>query len=364
MTRMAVTYVLPKLVDHPIGGYKVHYQYVNALARRGHAVTLVHPVTELGPPGVHERVTGWRVERRSRAGRRPISWFEFDPSVRSIVVPALEGSMLPDADVTVLTGWQTAASTLGAPSTAGALVQVVYDYEFWVTRPDRRPAMAAALGRGDVAHLATSSVVAAMLREIGVEPAGTLYAGLLEGEFAVDVPPAARGPVVGFARRFQPSKDPTTALAAIEAIHGAYPEATVVCFGDGDEVDLPSWVERLGRVSSTELRAFYNRCAVFLLTSIVEGWGLPALEAMACGAAVVTTASGGVADFVHDGVNGRIVAVGDAAAVAAATLELLGDRARRATLATRAAVDAHGWSASTSAERLESFLCERVAATP
>jgi glycosyltransferase involved in cell wall biosynthesis len=40
---------------------------------------------------------------------------------------------------------------------------------------------------------------------------------------------------------------------------------------------------------------------VFMLTSRYEGWGLPATEAMACGAAVVSTRNGGTEDFLVDG---------------------------------------------------------------
>jgi glycosyltransferase involved in cell wall biosynthesis len=42
-----------------------------------------------------------------------------------------------------------------------------------------------------------------------------------------------------------------------------------------------------------------------------EGWGLPSLEAMACGAAVVSTRSDGIEDFVVDGRNGLLSPVGD-----------------------------------------------------
>jgi glycosyltransferase involved in cell wall biosynthesis len=361
--RLRVSYVLPKLVDHPIGGYKVHYQYADGLSRRGHLVTLVHPVTEGARGGLREHVTSWRVrERRRRSGRPPVTWFEFDPAVRSLIVPALRAGLLPEADVTILTAWQTAERTMSPPRAAGTFVQVVYDFEFWITQPERRDAIRRALGRRDVAHVATSGVVEGMLREIGAEPVATIPAGLADGEFAVDVTPEERGPVVGFALRYQPSKDPATVLGAIEAVHSRFPEARFVCFGDGVSEELPAWVERLGRVSPGQLRAFYNRCSVFLLTSRVEGWGLPALEAMACGVAVVSTASGGVEDFIIDDVNGVVVPVGDATAVAEAAIGLLADPGRRVRLATRAVRDARGLTVASSLDRLETLLCERVAA--
>jgi glycosyltransferase involved in cell wall biosynthesis len=49
--------------------------------------------------------------------------------------------------------------------------------------------------------------------------------------------------------------------------------------------------------SDQEMANLYRQADVFVSTSLVEGFGLPPLEAMACGTPVVTTNSGGVLDF-------------------------------------------------------------------
>jgi sugar transferase (PEP-CTERM/EpsH1 system associated) len=69
---------------------------------------------------------------------------------------------------------------------------------------------------------------------------------------------------------------------------------------------------------------------VFLLPSLGEGISNTILEAMAAGLPVVATSVGGNPELVEDGVNGRLVPVGDAPALAEAVLGLLeDDRARR-----------------------------------
>jgi glycosyltransferase involved in cell wall biosynthesis len=56
-------------------------------------------------------------------------------------------------------------------------------------------------------------------------------------------------------------------------------------------------VVHLSYVSGEELRAFYAMARVFLFPSLYEGFGLPALEAMACGTPVITSNEGAPAEI-------------------------------------------------------------------
>jgi glycosyltransferase involved in cell wall biosynthesis len=100
---------------------------------------------------------------------------------------------------------------------------------------------------------------------------------------------------------------------------------------------MPKWIERLGRVSDDQLAALYSEAQVFLLPSRAEGWGLPAAEAMASGAAVVTAANGGTEDFAISEVTALVVPPANPRAMAAAVLRILGDIELRNRLATAGA---------------------------
>jgi N-acetyl-alpha-D-glucosaminyl L-malate synthase BshA len=79
---------------------------------------------------------------------------------------------------------------------------------------------------------------------------------------------------------------------------------------------------------------------LFLLPSSSESFGLSALEALATGVPVVGTNAGGLPEVVRDGETGILCAVGDIPGMAAASLEILRDRARWSEMSTLAAADA------------------------
>ncbi|MEX0383140.1 glycosyltransferase [Spiribacter sp. 1M153] len=74
-----------------------------------------------------------------------------------------------------------------------------------------------------------------------------------------------------------------------------------------DENGLRRRVTYLPEVSQTEIVTLYQQASVFALPSDEEGLGVVILEAMACGAPVVSTRSGGPEGIISDGVDGILV---------------------------------------------------------
>ena len=105
------------------------------------------------------------------------------------------------------------------------------------------------------------------------------------------------------------------------------------------EHGLRRFVEYIPRVSTGELVALYNRAQVVVSPSLYEGFGLPAAEAMACGAAVVATTAGAFPEFIDDGRTGVLVPPGDPDALAAAIRSLLADPERCARMGAAASED-------------------------
>jgi glycosyltransferase involved in cell wall biosynthesis len=137
-------------------------------------------------------------------------------------------------------------------------------------------------------------------------------------------------------------------LEALVEVRHRRPEATLVVAGGGPpdnpflslagELGLRDAVRFLGFVSESELVAWYNRCTVFAMPSlsrVQEGFGLVAVEAMACGAPTVVSDVVGAADAIRDARAALVVQPGDRRALAEALSGLLADDAARQALAER-----------------------------
>ncbi|HVF42469.1 MAG TPA: glycosyltransferase family 1 protein [Pyrinomonadaceae bacterium] len=141
----------------------------------------------------------------------------------------------------------------------------------------------------------------------------------------------------------EPRKNLRVALGAFEEVLRARPRdeglRLVVAGGRGwmsepftealEKSPARARVVLAGYVSDEDLRALYSSCRAFLYLSLYEGFGLPPLEAMKCGAAVVAGRTSAVAEVT--GGAARLVSPDSPEEAAAATLELLEvEPARRA----------------------------------
>lgn len=89
-------------------------------------------------------------------------------------------------------------------------------------------------------------------------------------------------------------------------------------------------VVRAGYVPDAELPALFTGARVFVYPSFFEGFGLPPIEAMACGTPVISSAVASLAEVVGDAA--MIVDPASVDDIAAALLRLLGDATLRASL--------------------------------
>ncbi len=150
--------------------------------------------------------------------------------------------------------------------------------------------------------------------------------------------------VVACVGAFTQQKDHATLLTAWAALAPARPHAWLVLLGDGPlrpaieaRIREPSVPRVVLAGFRDDLPAVLPDADVVALTSRNEGLPLAVLEAQAAGLPVVATDAGGTAEIL-DQTCGRVVAIGDAPAVAGALAALIDDRELRQRLAAAARV--------------------------
>ena len=120
-------------------------------------------------------------------------------------------------------------------------------------------------------------------------------------------------------------RDPRFLRAGARVLWVGEPPAALACS------DLP--LTRLGRVAEEERMALaYAAADLFVLPSLEDNLPNMLLEALSSATPVVAFAVGGISEVVRDGVNGRLVPVGDEREMAEALLSLVADSQMRRTL--------------------------------
>jgi glycosyltransferase involved in cell wall biosynthesis len=124
--------------------------------------------------------------------------------------------------------------------------------------------------------------------------------------------PDPRNFVVLSVCRFYPRKRLHILLGAAQRLRGKIPELEISIVGGGPEAKrlkescrekgLQSVVNWKENISQAELAREYNRCHVFCLPSVQEGFGIVFLEAMASGKAIVAANAGATPEVAKQGV--------------------------------------------------------------
>ncbi len=140
---------------------------------------------------------------------------------------------------------------------------------------------------------------------------------------------AGPDPLVLFVGRNEPRKGLSVAVEAMNLVRRVTPVRFAVV--GPVRADVPDWVSVLDKVSPERLPSIYKAAEVFVAPSLGgESFGLVLAEAMAAGTPVVASDLPG---YVEAAAGAALHApVGDAEATSACILELLGDRAKHASL--------------------------------
>jgi glycosyltransferase involved in cell wall biosynthesis len=313
------------------------YELAACMARRGHLVHLYH-------------VGYFQADVTSLDD---IDWFSF-PEVGDLVhhfppPGTVDPESIPAADV--IFGYSTEEQM---PEHTGLPVVLIQGYKMLGEARERHAFTA------PCPKVCVASWLVEVGRDLGVPARQLVHVplGLRHEKYRLTRPIAGRPPRASFCYSAHPQKGAQLAIEVLERAKQIVPELEVVVFGAvPPEHAFPDWMRYWTNPSQPELvDAVYNTSRVFLCTSEVEGFGLSNIEAMAGGAALVTTDNGGSRDYALHDRTALVAPTGDTDALAGQVVRLLEDDQTRLRLATagRAYVERFDWDRS--ALLLESFL--------
>ena len=340
---MKITFLAPHV--RIAGGVRAILAYADRLAARGHDVTLVVPA--------RSRVrAAWRNVR----GVGPDWAGHLRARLRWVGRWAPEA--LPDGDVVVATAWQSAAPVAAAPARCGGKFYFVQHYEsLYHGAPDAVDATY----RLPLRKIVISMWLRDVMRERFGSPAEVLVTPV-DPELFHPTPTSVSTsrPRVLMLHHEYAWKGVADGLEAVARVRRHVPALRLVGFGvkapDGgmpyDEFHLSPPQARLAAV--------YSSCEIYLCPSWDEGLGMPAMEAMACGAALVTYDNGGCRDYARDGETALVARRRDVTDLAAKLERLAVNeplRVRLAAAGLRFVTTAFDWDRAV--RRLEEILGTR-----
>jgi glycosyltransferase involved in cell wall biosynthesis len=258
-------------------------------------------------------------------------------------------------DVVVATAWHT-AERLG-PDPRG--IYLLQHYEIWGGVQERVDAT----WRLGLQKIVISEWLRDKARELGAGEATVVPNAIDLNVFNLDVPPERRSPdEVAMMWHKMEWKGSAEGLEALRIVKVTRPNLHVTLFAASRKPrGMPDWVTYVQNANESQLRAIYNRAAVLISPSHSEGWALPPAEAMACGAAVVTTDNGGVRDYAKNHLTAMITRIRDPEAMAKAIIELLNDHSRRYRIALAGhELMANKYNWATSTDLFEEVLLDRI----
>lgn len=304
---MRISFILPGFIKIPIGGVKVVHEYANRLSKRGHHITLVYPLdlskNLLSPcknllKNSYDKITKVRNEL----------YYHPDPNVRILVVKNPIAKYIPKGDAVIAVGWQTAERINELPYIHGKKFYLIQSFETYfhnkkqVIRTYHLP----------LKKIAVSQWIVDELKAIGEAGYGPLCNAINNEEFFINNPDNKRPYDIMMMYHHHKIKGALDGINTIKSIRKKFENLKAFFVAPRKPVhSIPGWVEVVIRPSISGLRQLYNSSKIFLHTSHWEGWGLPVMEAMACGCAIVATENKGVKEYLTHEYNALLSPIGN-----------------------------------------------------
>lgn len=344
---MNILFILPGIPRSITGGSKVVYEYSNWLSKKGYDVEINY---------YHKRKYSfflkdflWRMSLSLKANFLEPRWFRLDGNIKRKVIYKTSDIGVK-SDIIVVTAIETAEFVRDLEKEN--YFYFIQDFENW-NRSNEEVYATYNMGM-------TNIVVAKWLKDIVDKHSSSpsyLVSNCINTDVFYDKGENRRKHSLVFHYRTADYKGPQYALEAIGKLKEKYEDIIVDVISSEEKPDnLPDYCNFHHNISPIEVAEINNKTEVFMCTTIDEGFGLPGLEAMACGCAVVSSAYRGVLEYAVDGENALLSQVRDVDAMVNNIVKIFEDDKLREKIAINGVITGKNRSLSKSAKMFEKIL--------
>lgn len=304
---MRICFVLPGVARQPVGGYKMVYEYANRLVFEGCDVSILYLNQDTFkkyhlPLVVRRYLTNFLAQREPK-------WFELDSRIKKVSnLDKNYKQKLGNIDACFATSAEKTVSEVYNNLSAKEKFYFIQDYENWHVS-DKEVTDTYKLGLNSI-------VISNWLKEIVDQytdkPAVLIPNAIDQSIYKENIGILDRpNHTIALLYHEEPHKGLKNAFKVLARVKKIYPDLEVIMFGKFPKPQLPNWVTYYRNASQEQTVKIYNSVKVFLCSTIEEGYGLTGIEAMSCGACLVSTNYKGVREYAIDKHNALLSPVGD-----------------------------------------------------
>jgi len=295
-----------------------------------------------------------------------------EPILSGLIHRQDEGSFIADhsinARMVVATLFKTAAPAFVFARMQGIpLLSFVQGYEFLFDNGRARDEVEQAYWLPDAVLTTSPWLEAGVKLRTPAKPVSVLPIGVEQYLFLPPDETAVRGKIrIAMFLRREPDKGQAVLLEVLDQLLRYRDEIAVTVFSEEHTVPR-GWFQAKDTqivhtpVDKGTIARYLRRCDILVDASLHEGFGVVPLEAMACGATVVASDSGGVNQFLRDGQNGILIKeVNKPERFVAEIARLVRDRRLLASLRRESLNTARQYTASSCYQRYFDYFEQRL----